>query len=145
MTGCFIGMRRYLRMIKSLLVTFYSAKFKIMSLKSKPSKVVSYIQDNKSWEKIYVILKILFPCIWVLCNADSKKSGMYRFSNIPEWQRSPLSRHHLILITDNYSQYLAHNISMYLVHQILTLKMNIILILMIQRVLIQILWWAWVT
>ena len=47
-----------------------------MALNSKISKVVSYIQDNKAWERIYVILKIMFPCLWVLHLEDSNKSGM---------------------------------------------------------------------
>ena len=47
-----------------------------MALKSKLSKVVSYIQDNKSWERIYVLLKILFPCLRVLCLSDSNKAVM---------------------------------------------------------------------
>ena len=59
MAGYFIGIYRYLRMRKALLATFSSAQFNTMSLNSKLPKVVSYIQDNKSWERIYVILKIL--------------------------------------------------------------------------------------
>ena len=47
-----------------------------MALNSKLSKVVSYIKDKKSWKRIYVLLKILFPCLRVLCLADSNKSGM---------------------------------------------------------------------
>ena len=61
--GYFIGIHRYLRMRKALLATFSSDEFNTMALNSKLSKVVSYIQDNKSWERIYVLLKILFPCI----------------------------------------------------------------------------------
>ena len=47
-----------------------------MALNSKLSKVVSYIQDNKAWDGIYVLLKIIFPCLWVLRLVDSNKSGM---------------------------------------------------------------------
>ena len=47
-----------------------------MALNSKLSKVVSYIKDKKSWERIYVLLKILFPCLRVLRLADSNKAGM---------------------------------------------------------------------
>ena len=48
MDGCFIGMHGDLCIIKAPLVTVSSAEFNTMSLNSKLSKVVSYIQDNKS-------------------------------------------------------------------------------------------------
>ena len=51
----FIGMHRNLCMRKSLLATFSYVEFNTMSLNSKLSKVVSYIQGNKYWERIYVI------------------------------------------------------------------------------------------
>ena len=47
MAGYFIGMHIDLRMRKSLLATFSSNEFNTMALKSKLSKVVSYIQNNK--------------------------------------------------------------------------------------------------
>ena len=75
MDAYFIGMHRYLRTRKSPLATVSYAEFNTMSLKSKLSKLVSYIQDNKSWERIYVIFKLLFPCLQFLCLADSKKSS----------------------------------------------------------------------
>ena len=49
MAGCFIEMHRDLRMRKALRATFSSAEFNTMSLNSKLSQVVSYIQDNKAW------------------------------------------------------------------------------------------------
>ena len=48
MAGYFIGMHRDLRMRKSLLATVLSTEFSTMTLNSKLSKVVSYIQDKKS-------------------------------------------------------------------------------------------------
>ena len=48
MAGYFIGMHRDWHMKKALLATVFSAEFNTMSLNSKLSKVVSYIQDNKS-------------------------------------------------------------------------------------------------
>ena len=63
-------------MRKALLATVSSAEFNSMALNSKLSKVVSYIQYNKSWEGIYVLLKIIIPYIWVFSLTDSKKSGM---------------------------------------------------------------------
>ena len=76
MAGYFIGTHRYLRTRKALLATFASAELNTMSLKSKLSKLVSYIQDNNFWERIYVFLKIIFPCLWVLRLSDSNKAGM---------------------------------------------------------------------
>ena len=49
MAGYFIGMSRDITTKKSLLATVYSAEFNTIALNSKLSKVVSYIQDNKSW------------------------------------------------------------------------------------------------
>ena len=63
MAGYFIGIHRDMRMIKEILATVSSAEFNTMALNSELSKVVSYIQDNKSWDIIYVVLKIMFPCI----------------------------------------------------------------------------------
>ena len=63
MAGCFIRMHRDLRIRKALLATVSSAEFSTMTLNSKLSKVVSYIQDKKAWDRIYVLLKILFPCL----------------------------------------------------------------------------------
>ena len=76
MAGYSIGMHRYLRMRKALLGTVSSAEFNTMALNSKLSKVVSYIQDKKAWERIYVLLKILFPCLLTLRFAYSNKAGM---------------------------------------------------------------------
>ena len=60
MAGYFVGMHRYLRIIKACLATVSSVEFNTMLLNSKNFKVVSYIQDNTSWERIYVLLKIFF-------------------------------------------------------------------------------------
>ena len=72
----FIGMQRDLRMRKALLATVSSAEFGTMALNSKLSKVVSYIHDKKYWERIYVLLKLLFPCLRTLRIADRNKAGM---------------------------------------------------------------------
>ena len=63
-------------MRKALLVIVSSAEFNTMALNSKLSKVVSYIQDKKAWERIYVLLKIIFPCLRTICLVDSNKAGM---------------------------------------------------------------------
>ena len=79
MDGYFTGMHKYLRMRKSFFTTVSSAGSKTMSLNSKLSKVVSYIQDNKSWGRIYVFFGLLSLFLWVLCLADSNKAGMDKF------------------------------------------------------------------
>ena len=66
------GMHRDLRMRKALLATVSSAEFNTMTMNSK----LSYIQDKKAWERIYVLLKILFPCLRTLRLADINKAGM---------------------------------------------------------------------
>ena len=78
MAGYFIGIHRYLRMRKARIATVSSDEFNTMSLNSKLSTVVSYIHDNKAWERIYVLLSKLFPCTWVLCLTDSNKSGIVK-------------------------------------------------------------------
>ena len=65
-------------MRKELLSTVSSAEFNTMAMNSKLSKVVSYIKNNKDRERIYVILKIIFPCLLVLFLADSNKAGMHK-------------------------------------------------------------------
>ena len=76
MAGYFVGMHRDLRMRKALLATVYSAEFSTMTLNSKISKVVSYIQDRKDWDRIYVLLEIIFPCLCTLRLADRNKARM---------------------------------------------------------------------
>ena len=63
-------------MRKALIATVSSAGFNNIALNSKLSKVVSYIQYKKYLERIYVLLKIIFPCLRTLRLVDSKKSGM---------------------------------------------------------------------
>ena len=58
MADYFTGMHIYLCMRKSLLATVSSDGFNTLALNSKLSKLVSYIHNNKSWERIYVLLKL---------------------------------------------------------------------------------------
>ena len=39
-------------------------------------KAVGYIHDNNSWDRWYVLLNILFPCLIVLFLADINRAGM---------------------------------------------------------------------
>ena len=74
--GYFNGIHRYLRMRRALLATVSSAEFNTMALNSKLSKLVSYIQDKKSWDMVYVLLKIIPPCLRVLPLIDSNNARM---------------------------------------------------------------------
>ena len=84
MAGYFVVMPRDLRMRKSLLATVSSAEFGTMTLNSKLSKVVSYIQDNKSWERMYVLLKILFLVFGFFVLYIVMKYERTRYSTMPE-------------------------------------------------------------
>ena len=76
MAGYFMGMHRDLRMRKVLQATISSAEFLSIPTATKFNKVVKYIHDDKSWERCYVLLKILHPCLRVLLLADSNLVGM---------------------------------------------------------------------
>ena len=76
MAGYFMGMHRDLRMRKFLQATISSAKFLSIPTITKFTKSVKYIHDDSSWERCYVLLKILHPCLRVLRLADSNLVGM---------------------------------------------------------------------
>ena len=65
-------------MRKVLQATISSAEFISIRTSTKFNISVRYIHENKSWERCYVILKIIFPCLRVLRLADSNISGMER-------------------------------------------------------------------
>ena len=71
-------------MRKALLATVSSDKFNTMTLNSKLSKVVSYIQDKKAWERIYVLLKIFFLVFVPFDLKIATKQEWTRYSIIPE-------------------------------------------------------------
>ena len=81
--GYLIGIHRYLRMRKELPAIFSSAEFNTLSLNSKHSKIVSYIQDNKYWDRIYVLLKILFLVFGFFVFQIAKNQEWTRYSTIP--------------------------------------------------------------
>ena len=74
----FMGMHRYLRMRKVIQATISSAEFISIPTNTKFIKAVKYIHDNKSWERCYVIFKILFPCLRFLRLADINLAGIYK-------------------------------------------------------------------
>ena len=66
-------------MRKFLQATMSSAEIIIIPTHTKCTKAVKYIHNNKSWERCYVRLKIIFPCLRFLCLADMNISGMEYF------------------------------------------------------------------
>ena len=75
MARYFMGMHRDLRMRKVLQSTISSAEFISIPTNTKLAKAVCYIHDNNSWERCYVLIKIIPPCHKVLCLADSDIAG----------------------------------------------------------------------
>ena len=71
-----MGVHRDLRMLKVLQATISSDEFISIPTTTKFTKAVKYIHDDKSWERCYVLLKILHPCLIVLSLADSNLAGM---------------------------------------------------------------------
>ena len=63
-------------MRKVLQATISPAEFISIPTNTKFTKAVKYIHDDNSWERCYVLLKILFPCLRVLCLADINLVGM---------------------------------------------------------------------
>ena len=76
MSGYFMGMHRDLRVRKVLQATILSAEFISIPTNNKFTKAVSYIHDNKSWERCYVLLNIIFPCLIVFRLVDRNISVM---------------------------------------------------------------------
>ena len=77
--GCFMGIHIYLWMRRFLQATISSDESISIPTNTKFAKAVRYINDNKSWERCYILLKILFPCIRVLRLADSNLVGMDKY------------------------------------------------------------------
>ena len=65
-----------MKMWKVLQVNISYAEFLSIPTTTKLTKELRYIHDDKSWERCYVLLKILQPCLRVLRLADSNLAGM---------------------------------------------------------------------
>ena len=76
MAGYFMGLHRELRMRKFLQATISSSEFIFIPNNNFFDKAVRYIDDNKSSERYYVLLKIIFPCLRVLCLENINRAGM---------------------------------------------------------------------
>ena len=71
-----MGMHRYLRRRKVLQVTISYSEFISIPTNKKFTKSVKGINDNKSWKRCYVLIKIIFTCLRVIRLTDSNLSGM---------------------------------------------------------------------
>ena len=78
MAGYFVGMHRDLQMQQVLQSTISSIEFVFIPTNAKFDKAVGYIYDNKSWERCYLLLNILFPSLRFLCLEDSNHADMER-------------------------------------------------------------------
>ena len=76
MAGYFMGMHRDLWMRKVFQTTILSAEFIGIPTNNCFDKIFGYIHDNKSWERCYVLIKIMFPCLRVLLLEDGNMAGM---------------------------------------------------------------------
>ena len=77
--GHFMRMHRYLRIRKFLQATISSIEFISIPTNNKFTEAVMYIHDNKSWERCYVLLKILFTCLIVLRLEENNRAGIEIF------------------------------------------------------------------
>ena len=87
MAGYFIGMHRYLQMRKVLQATISYAEFLSIPTTTKFTKAVKYTHDDKSWERCYVLLKILSTCLIVLLLEENNRAGIeifYYFSRMTQ-------------------------------------------------------------
>ena len=112
MAGYFMGMHRDLRMRKVLQATISSAEFLSIPTNPKFNKAVNYIHDDKSWERCYVLLKILFLCLRVLRLADSNISGMekvYYYSRMTK--QCTKKKNQILIIRGFYPKY--HHLPIY--------------------------------
>ena len=71
-----MGMHRDLQMQKVLQATILSVEFIIIITNNKFDKSVRYIHDNKLWERYYVLIRIMFTCLKILCFANINHAGM---------------------------------------------------------------------
>ena len=68
-----------MKILKVIQANILSKEFISISTNNKFDKAVRYIHDNKSWERCYLLLNIMFPCLRVLLLADSNHSGMEKY------------------------------------------------------------------
>ena len=76
MVGYFMGIHRHLHIRKVLVSTIPKSEFSRVNLNYNIDQIVTYINDDKSWKRCYVLLKMMFTCIRVIHLEDINKSGI---------------------------------------------------------------------
>ena len=103
MAGYFMWMHRDLRIPKVLQATISSSEFIRIPTTAKLTKAVKYIHDDKSWERCYVLPKIIFPCLRVLCLADINIAGMEKVYYYLRMTKQCIEKKNQILIIRGFS------------------------------------------
>ena len=93
-----MGIHRDLQMRKVLQATIKSAEFISIPTNTKFTKAVKYIHGNKSQERCYVLLNILFSCLRVLSLADSNLVGIDKVYYYPRMIKQCIEKKNQILI-----------------------------------------------
>ena len=71
-----------------------------------------YIHDNKPWEMLYVIIRIMFPCIRVLCLVDNNHAGMEKVNYQSRITKQCIEKQSIIfIIKKNSKTYHYHTIN----------------------------------
>ena len=105
-----MGMHRDLRMWKFIQATISSVEFLSIPTTTKFTKSVKYIHDDKSWERCYLLLNIIFPCLRVPRLEDSNLAGMdkvYYYSRMTkqciEKKKSDLDHHRVFTKVSSFA------------------------------------------
>ena len=97
MDGYLVGMHRDLHIRKVLQATISSAEFLSIPTTTKFTKAVKYISIYKSWERFYVLLDILFPCLRVLRLAVSNLARMEKFYHYSRMTKQCIEKKNQVL------------------------------------------------
>ena len=103
-----MGIQKYLRMQNVLQTTILSAEFISIPTNNKSDKAVMYIHDITSWERCYVLLNILFPCLRSIFLADINREEMEKVYYYSRMTKQCIEKKSLILMIRKYSQTYRH-------------------------------------
>ena len=108
MSVYFIGMHMDLRMRKGLQSTTSSPEFISIPTNKKFTKSFTYIHDNKSQERCYLLLNNIFTCLRVLCLEDINPEEMEKVYYYLRMIKKCIEKKYLILIIRDCSQTYCH-------------------------------------
>ena len=98
MARYFMGMHRDLQMRKVLQATILSTEFLSIPTTTKFTKAVKYIHDEKSWERCYLLLKILHSCLRALRLTYSNLAGIDKVYYYSRMKKQCIEKKNEILI-----------------------------------------------